>query len=140
MLGPSLNTLPLVRIINAFVYRYERDKVVSFVPPDGQFELMKYRVHRSNAVLAPCYCQPQFNFNYAENQGTVSVMVGPAPHNSIIYPAARGPLLVEDVVLVIPFSKNVRTTNLIATVGSVLYDEVTKVQRSYPLHRYADAF
>ena len=33
--------------------RYERDRVVSFVPPDGEFELMKYRVNTQARVLAP---------------------------------------------------------------------------------------
>ena len=39
--------------------RFEKDKVVSFVPPDGQFELMRYRVNTQSPVVAPCYCQPQ---------------------------------------------------------------------------------
>ena len=39
--------------------RFERDKVVSFVPPDGVFELMRYRVNTPSPALAPCFCQPQ---------------------------------------------------------------------------------
>jgi len=30
--------------------RYERDRVVSFVPPDGNFELMRYRIHSKDQV------------------------------------------------------------------------------------------
>lgn len=37
--------------------------------------------------------------------------------------------MAEDVVVLIPFSKSVRTTNLKATVGTVLYDEVTRVAK-----------
>ena len=39
--------------------RFDRDRVVSFVPPDGVFELMRYRVNTMGSILAPCYCQPQ---------------------------------------------------------------------------------
>jgi AP-3 complex subunit mu len=39
--------------------RFERDRVVSFVPPDGQFELMKYRVSTKGTVAPPIYCQSQ---------------------------------------------------------------------------------
>ena len=34
---------------------------------------------------------------------------------------------VEEVLIVIPFSRTVRTANLKATVGTVLFDEATKV-------------
>lgn len=40
--------------------RFEKDRVVSFVPPDGQFELMRYRVpdHLQMNVTPPVYCNP----------------------------------------------------------------------------------
>ena len=41
--------------------RYEREKLVSFVPPDGKFELMKYRVTKpgpKGMVESPVYCKP----------------------------------------------------------------------------------
>ena len=38
--------------------RYERDKVVSFVPPDGHFELMRYRPNGSGRpIVPPLFCQ-----------------------------------------------------------------------------------
>ena len=43
--------------------RYERDRVVSFVPPDGQFELMRYRVNTQAHVAAPVYCTPQIEMS-----------------------------------------------------------------------------
>ena len=36
--------------------RYERDAVVSFVPPDGIFELMKYRVQVRQGKRQPVVC------------------------------------------------------------------------------------
>jgi len=55
--------------------RFEREKVVSFVPPDGGFELMRYRVDRDvervGEVIVPIYCQPQFSFDYSANRGNM---------------------------------------------------------------------
>ena len=74
--------------------RFEQHKVVSFVPPDGVFELMKYRVKKSTPVSAPCYCQPQFNYDLNNHQGTVSIMVGPRTLCSLIYPLNKGQMQV----------------------------------------------
>eukprot|EP01033_Poteriospumella_lacustris_P007365 gene7365-5302_t len=110
--------------------RFEREKVVSFVPPDGTFELMRYRVHTQGNVAAPCYAQPQLSFEYANNQGSISLMLGVKHQNSLIFPGTRKPqLVVEDVMIVIPFTRLVRTTNLRVSVGTVLFDEATKVAR-----------
>eukprot|EP01039_Chlorochromonas_danica_P011992 gene11992-13603_t len=110
--------------------RFEREKVVSFVPPDGAFELMRYRVHTQGNVAAPCYAQPQLSFEYANNQGSISLMLGVKHQNSLIFPGTRKPqLVVEDVMIVIPFTRLVRTTNLRVSVGTVLFDEATKVAR-----------
>lgn len=110
--------------------RFERDKVVSFVPPDGAFELMRYRVKTYGNVAAPCYCQPQLSFEYANNQGSIQLILGAKLQNSLIFPGDRKPpLVVEDVMIVIPFSRAVRTTNLKVTVGTVLFDEATKVAK-----------
>ena len=37
--------------------RYERDRVMSFVPPDGNFQLMTYKV-KARQPTAPLYCKP----------------------------------------------------------------------------------
>lgn len=75
--------------------RYDRDKVVSFVPPDGQFELMRYRVNSNTPVIPPCYCTPQYTFDKGPNsKGHISVMVGQRPSNSLVYPTNKGPMVV----------------------------------------------
>ena len=127
--------------------RFERDKVISFVPPDGAFELMRYRVHtHSGTVAAPCYCQPQFSFPSSSSsissssssqqqqqqqpdKGNVSILVGVKPQNSLQFSGGKRPstLTVEDVEVVVPFSRAVRTASLHASVGTVLFDETTKV-------------
>jgi AP-3 complex subunit mu len=124
--------------------RFERDKVVSFVPPDGAFELMRYRVNTHGSVSAPCYCQPSLSFDHSNFTGAIMITVGIKQQNTLIFPGARKtPLVVffffnlcviiyrktqvEEVIVVIPFSRNVRTTNLKVSHGSVLFDEATKV-------------
>ena len=64
-------------------------------------------------------------------QGHVSVTIGVRSDTSLVVPnrSAGAGLIVEDVVVSIPFSKSVKTVNLVATVGTVLYDEATKVAK-----------
>lgn len=49
--------------------RFEHDKVVSFVPPDGNFELMRYRIKRDKAVnfTPPIYCHAQYTLDGENN-------------------------------------------------------------------------
>jgi AP-3 complex subunit mu len=74
--------------------RFERDQVVSFVPPDGAFELMRYRVHTGGNVSAPCYCQPMLSYDSANNQGSISVMLGTKMTNSLTFASKSQTLLV----------------------------------------------
>jgi AP-3 complex subunit mu len=80
--------------------RFEKDKVVSFVPPDGAFELMKYRVRTAGPPLPPCYCQPQFNFE--SNNGTVTLTVGTKTMHSLKFVAGKSAssLMVSDFLFV----------------------------------------
>jgi AP-3 complex subunit mu len=43
--------------------KFERDGVVSFVPPDGNFELMRYRIdlQKIRSIVPPIYCQAQWS-------------------------------------------------------------------------------
>ena len=47
--------------------RFERDRVVSFVPPDGAFELMRYRVNTKTNVSAPIYVTPSVTMSDEHN-------------------------------------------------------------------------
>lgn len=96
--------------------RWEHDKVLSFVPPDGSFKLMNYRV--KGQLQMPIYVKPQISFH--ENSGRVNVMVGPKNNMN---------KQVEAVVVSIPFPKVVSSTNLSANVGSITYDEQAKVAK-----------
>jgi len=99
--------------------RYDQERVVSFVPPDGYFALMNY-TSRGNVML-PLYVKPQILVG--ENSGTVHVMVG-SKH-------ITGDKPLEDIVVTIPFSSTCNGTTLSSKVGSVQFDDQTKVCRWY---------
>lgn len=122
--------------------RYEKDRVVSFVPPDGLFELMRYRVrHNPNNSMSsnshitpPIFCTP--TFHYGPNSGRVTIVVGARPTNSLIYSASSthatntaANLSMEDIVITIPFAKAVRTATLNVNFGRVMYDEAANVAK-----------
>lgn len=120
--------------------RFEMDKVVSFVPPDGNFELMRYRVGDSSKQLLtpPIFCSPKLSYgasntnnntpNTPSSPGRINVTVGVRPISSLVFSQGKkGPIVIDDVSVTIPFPRIVRTANLTVNVGSVLYDEATKV-------------
>ena len=62
--------------------------------------------------------------------GRITVNVGARSISSLVFSSSRrGPLIVEDVAIVIPFPQNVRTVNLSANMGAVVYDEAGKVAK-----------
>jgi len=96
--------------------RYEQQKVVSFIPPDGSFKLMAYRV--KGQLQLPLYVKPQITFS--ATSGKVTVMVGPKNTQG---------KAVEEVVITIPFPKGTSSANLTANFGQVEYNDMTKVCR-----------
>ena len=111
--------------------RFERDSTVSFVPPDGQFELMRYRVSTQRPVTAPIYCQSQMviDHNGPGDHGRFNVSVGMKHNSSLISTAKSKTIPMEEVCLSIPFPKQVKTANLDVNIGNVVYDEATKVAK-----------
>ena len=62
--------------------------------------------------------------------GRISLSVTARSISSLIYSSSRkGPLVIEDVAVVIPFPKFVRTANLNATAGQIIYDEAGKIAK-----------
>jgi AP-3 complex subunit mu len=133
--------------------RYEHDQVVSFVPPDGNFQLMRYRIKRESVAnfTPPIYCHAQWNITKDNNiskgsglggetesggqsTGRIVLQVGMTSLSSLIFSASRNksqPLVIEDVAITIPFPKTVRTTADTCSVshGTLIYDEAGKVVR-----------
>lgn len=131
--------------------RFEKDKVVSFVPPDGPFELMRYRVSKSGGSRGmggthqllvgnmPIQVIPRISYgrfgdggdkSNNDVRGQISLSVTARSISSLIYSSSRkGPLVIEDVTIIIPFPKFVRTANLNVTAGQVVYDEAGKIAK-----------
>ena len=122
--------------------RFENDQVISFVPPDGHFELMRYRVNPKvlTSIHPPIYVHPQWSYSSPEKTkggaesritGRVILNVGIRSASSLIFSSSRkGAMSVEDVALTIPFPKSVtNATSLDVSIGTVLYDESTRVAK-----------
>lgn len=123
--------------------RFEKDKVVSFVPPDGPFELMRYRVRMNGGQLSnlavgnmPIQVIPRVSYGkFGERGGgdvggRISLSITARSISSLIFASSRkGQLVIEDVTIIIPFPKFVRTANLNVTTGQVIYDEAGKIAK-----------
>jgi AP-3 complex subunit mu len=95
--------------------RWEAERIISFVPPDGSFQLMTYRSKESIAL--PLYVQTQIHFN--RDGGSVSVMLGLKAGVTDKPVEAR---------VTIPFSLALASSklDLKANYGKVTIDEATK--------------
>lgn len=121
--------------------RYEHDRVISFVPPDGHFELMRYRVRPEVAPSPPIIVVPQISYGSSEDQqrqngyaaGTITVHLTARPLSSLLQSSSSSSskaALLEDVSLAVPFPRSVRTvTDLQVTAGTVRYDEASRVAK-----------
>jgi len=128
MSDPSFH--PCVRL-----KRFEQDKTVSFVPPDGCFELLTYRATKKfDQVPCPLYCKPQIGFSrrrdFADVQTPmrvhISVMVGPKPMHGIGSGVGAKDPKAEDIVVVVPLPAQTLSSNLEVNHGRVVTDEVAK--------------
>ena len=114
--------------------RYERDQVVSFVPPDGNFELMKYSIdtHRILSNFSPpLECHSQWSCNIEQGSARLVVQLRAKSLSSLIHSQSRKDMktVMEDVACTIPFSRQVKIATFEATVGSVAFDEAGKIAK-----------
>ncbi|KAK3829383.1 MAG: Mu homology domain-containing protein [Benniella sp.] len=98
--------------------KWESDKVLSFVPPDGHFRLMSYRVNLPSQQNLPVQVKPSINVgaNGAKFDITVSLR------------NTEGKAL-ENVVLTLPLHKSTTTLTAHCNVGQYMFDPVAKVLR-----------
>lgn len=96
--------------------RWEANKVISFIPPDGNFELLKFRYTGQCSV--PLYCKPQITIG--DHGGRVNVMVGTKNNNG---------KQVENVVVTAQLPKCVHSATLNPTYGTVTFDDSSKMLR-----------
>ncbi|KAJ2964242.1 hypothetical protein NQZ79_g772 [Umbelopsis isabellina] len=95
--------------------KWESDKILSFVPPDGHFSLMSYRVNLPGQQILPLQVKPQF-YNTG-NGGKFDISINPRSTDG---------KPIEKVVVTIPMTKSATTVNATCNVGQYMYDPVTK--------------
>lgn len=96
------------------INRYTREKVISFVPPDGQFKLLAYRI--SGSIQMPIYVKPQIT--YAAGSGRVHIQVG-LKHTQ--------EKAVTNVVILLPLPASTRSAQLTPNMGTVRIDSKTQM-------------
>lgn len=96
--------------------RFERDRIISFVPPDGEFTLCSYKV--DNNINIPIYVRPEFN--WTQDKCTFSISFGQRASFST---------LLEDIAIVIPIPKACSATVTQANIGTVRTDQLTHTCR-----------
>ncbi|XP_064457269.1 AP-3 complex subunit mu-1-like [Ornithodoros turicata] len=96
--------------------RWESERVLSFVPPDGNFRLMSYHIGSQSIVAIPIYVRHQISFKDVGG-GRLDITVGPKQTMG---------KTVDDVVLDIPMGKTVLNVTLTPSQGKYSFDPVAK--------------
>lgn len=97
--------------------RWESERILSFVPPDGNFRLMSYHIGSQNMVAIPLYVRHHVSFKEAGG-GRIDITVGPKQTMG---------KTVENVVVEIPMPKLVLNMTLNPSQGKYTFDPVSKV-------------
>eukprot|EP00762_Andalucia_godoyi_P003307 ANDGO_06642.mRNA.1 AP-3 complex subunit mu len=97
--------------------RYESDRSLSFIPPDGSFTLMTYRINRPANV--PLYVKPQISFNSAGGRVTIMSGMRQSSNANIIS--------VEDIVVTVPMPQSVASVTAQVQGGSFKFDQSSRV-------------
>lgn len=97
--------------------RWESDRILSFVPPDGNFRLCSYRIGTGSVVAIPLYLRHNLSWQ-GGSQGKLDMTVGPKQTMG---------RTVEQVKVEIPMPKCVLNCTLTATQGKYSFDPVSKV-------------
>ncbi|KAI9029055.1 Mu homology domain-containing protein [Phycomyces nitens] len=95
--------------------KWESEKVLSFVPPDGQFKLMSYRAALSQYNAMPVQVKPQILAT--KNGGKFDISV---------HPRTTDGKMIERVVLTLPVPKSTTSVNATCNAGQYMYDPVSK--------------
>ncbi|KAI8839081.1 Mu homology domain-containing protein [Chytriomyces cf. hyalinus JEL632] len=93
-------------------FRFEKERVVSFVPPDGDFKLMDYVIPMSNSQHLPVQIKPQINLTKAGGKLSISV-----------HPRSTGGKPLDQVIVTISLPPQVTGAQMNGSVGSVQYDQ-----------------
>ncbi|KAF2881268.1 hypothetical protein ILUMI_24913 [Ignelater luminosus] len=97
--------------------RWEAERVLSFIPPDGNFRLMSYHISSQSVVAIPIYVRHNLSIKTGE-QGRLDVTVGPKQT------LGRA---VEGVKIEILMPKCILNCCLTSNQGKYNYDPVSKI-------------
>uniref|UniRef100_A0A6A7FNB2 AP-3 complex subunit mu-1-like n=1 Tax=Hirondellea gigas TaxID=1518452 RepID=A0A6A7FNB2_9CRUS len=97
--------------------RWEDERVLSFVPPDGNFRLLSYHISSQSLVAIPVYVRHNISFK-EQGGGRMDITVGPKQTMG---------RTIENVKLEVPMAKSVLSCNLTVTQGKYSFDPVTRV-------------
>lgn len=97
--------------------RWEAEKILSFIPPDGNFRLMSYHVSSQSVVAIPIYLRHSWVVKPGQ-PGKLDMTVGPK--------TTLGRVL-DNVKLEMVLPKCVMNCALIVNQGKYTFDSVTKV-------------
>jgi AP-3 complex subunit mu len=95
--------------------RWNVEKLLSFIPPDGQFELMKYQAIMNNANSLPF----SIRANSSVTNGRLDLTISPKR----LFSAKP----VEHLLIISQLPSNVNNLNLTANVGSYSFNSIDKV-------------
>ncbi|KAI7851575.1 Adaptor-related protein complex 3 mu 1 subunit [Circinella umbellata] len=95
--------------------KWESDKVLSFVPPDGHFKLMSYRAELTHYQALPLQVKPQILIS--KNGGRFDITV---------HPRSTDGKPIENVKVSLPMPKSTISVNATCNAGQYMYDPVTK--------------
>uniref|UniRef100_A0A670ZJ02 MHD domain-containing protein n=1 Tax=Pseudonaja textilis TaxID=8673 RepID=A0A670ZJ02_PSETE len=98
--------------------RWESERVLSFIPPDGNFRLISYKVSSQNLVAIPVYVKHTITFKENSSSGKFDVTLGPKQNMG---------KTVEGIIVTVHMPKAVLNMSLAPTQGSYTFDPVTKV-------------
>lgn len=97
--------------------RWESERMLSFIPPDGAFRLMSYHIGTQSLVAIPIYVRHNLSFKSGE-QGKLDITVGPKTTLGRI---------VEGVKLEVCMPKCVLNCMLVPNQGKYTFDPVQKI-------------
>ncbi|CAG8566061.1 9820_t:CDS:10 [Ambispora gerdemannii] len=98
--------------------KFENERVLSFVPPDGHFKLMSYRVNLPRNQILPINVKPQIHIGNTGGKFDISITIRNTDGKSV-----------EKVLLVFPLGKSVLNVNATCNLGSYMFDHVAKCIR-----------
>ncbi|KAJ3130230.1 pre-mRNA-splicing factor syf1 [Physocladia obscura] len=99
-------------------FRFDKERIISFVPPDGDFKLMDYVLPITNPQYLPIVVKPQIYFTKAGGSLQVSLKA-----------LSTGGKPLEQVIVTIVLPPSISSAKIDASVGSVQYDQNARKMR-----------